>query len=194
MRLKLEKLSHRILIILIANFTGEKAAIAKKIAEKNRVKAIPKGWKRPSVMVIIPEMHVRQRILIDPAAEIELIKRLIADKFKVVDPEYLTMMRNDPSNANTIFKNKKTAAEFAAKKGVDILIYGEAISERGATLGEFEGCRGRVEIKVIKVDDSAYGGATDLAETTAGKKAIQKAANKLADSLNYRLAEKWNKK
>lgn len=186
---------------LIANFTDEKAAIAKKIAADNKVKEIPEDWKRPSVMVIIPEMHVRQRILIDPAAETELIKRLLKDKYKVINSEYVTMMRNDPSNANTIFKTKKTAAEFAAKKGADVLIYGEAISELGARLGEFEGCRGRVEVKAIKVadgeiliSDSAYGGATDLAETTAGKKALQKAANKLADTFNYQLAEKWNKK
>lgn len=186
---------------LIANFTDEKAKISKKIAEDNKVKVIPKEWKRPSVMVIIPEMHVRRIILIDPAAETELVKRLLADKFKVINSEYVRMMRNDPSNAQGIFNNKKTAAEFAAKKGVDILIYGEAISELGARLGEFEGCRGRVEIKAINVanseilfSDSAYGGATDLAETTAGKKALQKATNKLADTFNYKLAEIWNKK
>lgn len=186
---------------LITNFTDEKTALAKKIAKNNKIKAIPEDWKRPSVMVIIPEMHVRQRILIDPAAETELVKRLLADKFKVVNSEYVTMMRNDPSNTQRMFNNKKTAAEFVAKKGVDILIYGEAISELGARLGEFEGCRGRVEIKAINVNngeiliaDSAYGGATDLAETTAGKKALQKATNKLADTFNYNLAEIWNKK
>ena len=185
---------------LIANFTDEKSAMAKKIAEENQVKAIPEEWKRPVVMVIIPEMHVNQRV-IDPAAETELIKRLIADKFKVINSEYVTMMRNDPSNAEKTFSSKKTAAEFAATKGVDILIYGEAISELGARLGEFEGCRARVEVKAIKVadgeillSDSAYGGATDLAETTAGKKALQKAANKLADTFDYKLAEKWNGK
>lgn len=186
---------------LIANFTDEKVADAKKIAEEQKSRTIPDDWKRPSVMVIIPEMHVRQLILIDPAAETELVKRLIADNFKIIDSEYVTMMRNDPSNAEKLFNNKQTTIEFAAKKGVDVLIYGEAISELGARLGEFEGCRGRVEVKAIKVDgneilisDSAYGGATDLAETTAGKKALQKAANKLADTFNYNLAEKWNKK
>ena len=186
---------------LIANYTSENAALSKKIAQESKAKAIPNDWKRPVVMVIVPEMHVRQLILIDPAAETELTKRLLEDKFKVINSEYVTMMRKDPSNANTIFKSKKTAAEFARKKGVDILIYGEAISELGARLGEFEGCRARVEVKAIDVknseiliSDSAYGGATDLAETTAGKKALQQAASKLADTFNYKLAKKWNKK
>jgi len=185
---------------LITNFTDEKAAMARKIEEKSKLKAIPEDWKRPVVMAIIPETHVNRRV-IDPAAETELIKRLLADKFKVINSEYVTMMRNDPSNAEGIFKSKKTAAEYAAKKGVDVLIYGEAISELGARLGEFEGCRARIEVKAIKVDngeilfsDSAYGGATDLAESTAGKKALQKAANKLADTFNYNLAGKWNNK
>ena len=109
------------------------------------------------------------------------------------------MAQRDPNNAERVFANKNTASEYAKLKGVDILIYGEAISELGARLGEFEGCRARVEVKAIKLDggeiiisDSAYGGATDLAETTAGKKALQIAANKLADTFNYKLAEKWN--
>jgi hypothetical protein len=186
---------------LIANFTKEKTAIAKKLAETKKVKSIPSNWKRPVVMVVIPEMHVNRRILLDPAAETELIKRFISDKFKVLNSEYALMMKNDPSNAQKLFNSKKTLSEFAAKKGADILIYGEAVSELGARIGEFEGCRARVEVKAIKTDtgeillaDSAYAGATDLSETTAGKKAIQKAANKLAGTLNYMLAEKWNEK
>jgi hypothetical protein len=111
------------------------------------------------------------------------------------------MMRNDPSNATGIFKDKKTTTDFAAKKGAEILIYGEAVSELGATVGEFKGCRARLEIKAIRtsdgeiiLSDSAYAGDTDLSETIAGKKAIQKAAQKLADSFLLQLAQKWNSK
>ena len=43
------------------------------------------------------------------------------------------------------------------------------------------------------LSDSAEGGATDLAETIAGKKAIQQAVNRLADTFLYSLVEKWNK-
>jgi TolB-like protein len=186
------------LVALIAAFEAEKAATA--AATTPAVQAIPADWKRPSVMVVIPEMHVRQPILIDPAAETEIVKRLLADGFPVIDSEYTVLMVRDPENSGGIFSSRKTTADYAAKKGAAILLYGEAISEQGAQLDAFEGCRARVELKAIDtktgnilVADSAYAGATDLAETVAGKKAIQKAANLLSDTFLYRLAEAWNK-
>lgn len=163
-------------------------------------KEIPKDWKRPVVMVAIPELHIAQQKVIDPAAETEIVKKLIDSGFKVIDSEYAVMMKNDPSNAPSVFKDKKTLADYAAKKGADVLLYGEAISEFGAALEQFEGCRARVELKAVNtrnseiiLTDSAYAGATDLAEVVAGKKAIQAAAKKLADTFLYSLAEKWNK-
>lgn len=182
---------------LIANFNAENKELAKN-ANKTAVKEIPKDWKRPVVMVIIPEMNVTQHNLIDPAAENELVKRLIKDGFTVKNAEYVTMMRKElAKNPGAL---KKTSVELAADKGVDVLIYGEAISELGARLGSFEGCRARVEVKAVNTKDgsiilseSSYGGATDLAESTAGKMALQNAANKLADKIDYKLAEAFNK-
>ncbi len=186
---------------LIMNFNADKEKEAKTLADEKAKKEIPADLKRPVVTVIIPEMHVRQAMLIDPAGETEIVKRLIDNKFKVVDSEYTVMMRNDPSNAPGIFKDKKTATDFAAKKGADVLLYGEAISEHGATVGEFKGCRARIELKAIRtsdgviiLSDSAYAGDTDLSEAVAGKKAIQKAAQKLADTFLFQLVQKWNEK
>ena len=51
-----------------------------------------------------------------------------------------------------------------------------------------------VKTDEILVSDSAEGGASDLAETVAGKKAIQQAANRLADTFLFSVAEKWNGK
>jgi hypothetical protein len=185
---------------IIAEFERDRAEqIANRAGGPNAVKEVPADWSRPSVMVIIPEMHLRQAALIDPAAETEITKRLLAANFKVIDSEYVRMMKEDQATAQRTFRSLNTSAEYAGKKGVDILLYGEAVSERAATLGEFEGCRGRIELKAVKVvgeeiilADSAEGGATDLAEAIAGKKAIQQAANRLADTFLYALAEKWN--
>ncbi|MFA6568670.1 MAG: CsgG/HfaB family protein [Victivallales bacterium] len=186
---------------LIINFNSDKEKEANSIAEEKAKKEIPADFKRPVVTVIIPEMHVRQVNLIDPAGETEIVKKLIDNKFKVINSEYAIMMRNDPSNASGIFKDKKTATDYAAKKGAEILIYGQAISELGATVGEFKGCRARLEIKAIRtsdgeiiLSDSAYAGDTDLSEAVAGKKAIQRAAQKLADTFLLQLAQKWNEK
>ena len=168
---------------------------------KQTTKEIPADWKRPAVMVVIRERHVRQPELIDPAAETEIIKRLLASNFRVIDSEYVRLMKTDQAGARKLFGTLKTSAQYAADKKADILLYGEAISERAAGLGEFEGCRGRIELKALKtgteeilLSDSAEGGATDLAETIAGKKAICQAADRLADTFLFSLAEKWNKR
>lgn len=186
---------------LIINFNSDKDKEAKALADEKVKKEIPAELKRPVVTVIIPELHVRQVNLIDPAGENEIVKKLIDNKFKVINSEYAIMMRNDPSNATGLFKDKKTATDYAAKKGAEILIYGEAISELGATIGEFKGCRARIELKAIRtsdgeiiLSDSAYAGDTDLSEAVAGKKAIQKAAQKIADAFLLQLAQKWNEK
>ncbi|MCX6996416.1 MAG: hypothetical protein NTV49_04870 [Kiritimatiellaeota bacterium] len=176
---------------------------------KGAAQAIPADWKRPRVMVIIREMHVQHpsliemhaRALIDPAGETEIIKRLLGANFRVIDSEYVHLMQSDQSGAKRLFGSLKTATQHAAARKADILLYGEALSERGAGLGDFEGCRGRIELKAVRTDndeillsDSAEGGATDLVEAVAGKKAIQQAANRLADTFLYSLAAKWNKK
>lgn len=195
---------------LIAQFEEERVERDKQVAaeaSKKTAKAIPASWKRPTVMVIIREMHIRRPTLIDPGAETEVVKRLVAEGFKVIDSEYVQMMKADQARprdeawASKIFGSLKTSTKYAAEKKVDILLYGEAVSERAAGLGDFEGCRARVELKAVDVKtdeilwaDSAHGGATDLAETVAGKKAIQQAANRLADTFLYSVAEKWNKR
>lgn len=182
----------------VAQFEAERAQTAA-VPPAPAAKAIPVDWKRPTVMVIISEMHVRQPQLLDPAAETELVKRLIQQNFKVIDCEYVALMKQDQASAKKLFGSLKTATQFAKDKKADVLLYGQAVSEYGAGLGEFDGCRGRVELKAIDVRndaillaDSAEGGATDLAETIAGKKAIQQAAIRLADTFLYSLAEKWN--
>lgn len=184
---------------LVAQFEQERAG-RPDAPVASKAKPLPAEWKRPSVMVIIREMHVRQPQLIDPAGETEIVKRLLGEKFKVVDSEYVTLMKSGQELAKA-FRSLKTSTEYARTKKVDVLLYGEAISERGASVGEFTGCRGRVELKAINVktdeilvSDSAEGGASDLAETVAGKKAIQQAANRLADSFLFSVAEKWNGK
>jgi len=182
---------------LVAQFEADRAGRVEAVST-TQAKPIPADWKRLTVMVIIRELHVRQPQIIDPAGETEIVKRLLAEKFKVVDSEYVVLMKRGQEQAER-FRSLKTCAEYAKDKRVDLLLYGEAISERGASVGDFTGCRGRVELKAIDVkteeilvSDSAEGGATDLAETVAGKKAIQQAANRLADTFLFAVAEKWN--
>ena len=153
--------------------------------------SIPKDWEKPSISISIPEVHMR-RLAHDPAAESEIVKAFLAGGFTVHDLDISKTKSNDEPNT-------LTPLELAKQKNADIMIKGEAFAELGSTLGAFEGTRARVEIKVVDVrnntiiyTDSAYGVATDLAESTAGKKAIQQATNKLIPKLVYETARIWN--
>ncbi len=120
---------------LVSDMNAEKASSSKQ-AEESKKAAIPAELKRPVAMVVIPELHIGPQKVIDPAAETELIKSLLEAGFKTIDSEYVTMMRNDPSNKQGLLSDKKTLADYAAKKGAEVLIYGEAISEFGASLDQ----------------------------------------------------------
>ncbi len=181
---------------IVAEMSAEKPAPS---AVQAKPVAIPEGLSRPVVMVVIPELHVARQALIDPAAETELVKAFLDAGFKVVDSDYAKAMQADPSNKSSLFRDRKTLADYAAKKGAEALIYGEAVSEAGATLDSFQGCRARVELKAVNLktgeiilSDSDYAGACDLSEVVAGKKAIQEAARKLASKFLPALVEKWN--
>ena len=142
--------------------------------------------KRPAVAICIPEIHVASQRLIDPAAENELIKTFLKQKFNI---KQLTLPLAVGKNGlvDNIVGNRTTLLEAAEKVGADYLIYGEAISESSDTFGSYRTSRARVELKIISTAngnivwaDSAYAGAADTAEVISGKKAIQKAALRLA--------------
>jgi len=140
---------------------------------------LPENGKRPVVGVWIDEYHVSQP-LADPAAEIQLTKRLIDSGFTVVD------MRPHQAKENTAGGFKKLIG-LAKRHKAEVLIYGEGISELADRIGSFEGTRARVEIKAVDLEsgkilisESKYGIATDLAESIAAKKSLQEAADLLA--------------
>ena len=169
--------------------------------EQPEAPALPADAPRPRVAVRIEEDHVAQpapvgvlaAVIIDPAAETEITKRLIDAAFPVVDLAFSAAMTREEGEPMAI------AAALARAKDLDYLIYGEAISELGDRVGAFRGVRARVEIKAIDVatgriifSDSAYGSATDLSEAIGGKAALQAAANRLADRILPRLLEAHN--
>lgn len=196
--------------MILAFDRDKKARVAKQQAPQEIV--IPAEFKRPKVMVVIPEMHIAGRRMIDPAAETEVTNILIQYQFPVIDSEQAGKILKESNafaagTANTgdaaalLLKKQPTLLKVAKENGVDILIYGEAISEFGAALGDFNGCRARVELKAVRTSDqrvllseSEYAGSTDLAESIAGKQAIQNAAKKMTPKFALDLVKKWNQK
>lgn len=127
------------------------------------------GRPLPTVSVRIPEAHVGV-LVIDPAAETEIARLLLASGARLLDP--------------------------AAEETPQFRVVGEAFSERGVRRGEFVSCRARVEVRVIEVatgriilQDRENTVAVDLGEFVAGKSALQRAGGILAARIAGALAE-----
>ena len=124
----------------------------------------------PVVSVKIDEKDYTQET-IDPAAQTEITLLLQQLGFQVVDPDQ-------------------------THKAADISITGEAFSEVGALHGNLVSGRGRIEIKIVRGStqelisaDRETQIAVAVGARTAGKQALEKAADKLMDRILPKLTK-----
>lgn len=140
----------------------------------------------PSVMVIIPEVHI-SRPAPDPAGETEIIRQLIEAGFRVVDPSVYASIR-DNERVNAASKDAGAAATLGAEFGADIIIIGEAFSESiDRTSSNMFSCRARVEARAVSTTDATilgadgrHAGGVDISELTAAKVALRNAGGEMA--------------
>ena len=167
----------------IFQFTGEFAVSAVPLAEELKHSGLLREWR---VMVIIPEWHIQQPVP-DPAAETEFIRQFVAAGFKVVDQKQYAEIRK--RDAERLRDHPEVAAEVARNMSADVVITGEAFSVgAGDVTGSgFQTCKARVEVKALLAEtgeiiaaDALHGSGADLAQATAGKKALQRTAEQLA--------------
>ncbi len=144
------------------------------------------GAKAPRIMVVIPEIHITQKIP-DPAGETEIIKKLVEKGFFVVDQKQVAAIR-DREKVLTALKNPQAAASLGAEFGADIIIIGEAFSEFAGREGKLFSTRARVEARAIKTDnarilatDGKFGSGLDIAEFVSAKAALRNAGSQWAD-------------
>jgi hypothetical protein len=148
------------------------ALVAKVISREERIDRIVKklnGSKRPSVEVHVTEQHYGARA-IDPAAQTELQYILKQAGFDIVDEK--------------------------SDKKPDLELTGEAFSAFGMRKGNLISCKSRIEIKArdrasgkILMVDRQTGVAVDVTEQTAGKTALQNAADELAERIVPKLVK-----
>jgi curli biogenesis system outer membrane secretion channel CsgG len=143
----------------------------------------------PKIMVILPEFHITQRIP-DPAGETEIIRRLVEAGFPVVDAAMYASIRGS-SKFDEAAKNPTKAISLGKEFGADIVIYGEAFSQRTGVQNNTQvSCRARVEVRAVKTSDATIivangleAGALDNAEFVAAKSALRSAASLISDYL-----------
>jgi hypothetical protein len=135
----------------------------------------------------------------DPAARLERLKKLVADKKlpsvsvqiaeqqinrAVIDPAAQTEMKL------VLQQLGFEVVDASSGKQPEVTITGEGFSEMAGRRGNLISCRSRVEIKVVQpatgkllLADRQTDVAVDLAENVAGKTALQNAALKLIDRI-----------
>jgi hypothetical protein len=196
----------------MAESVAEVAEDVRKLIERDAAKLLPEDRaladplqavrerlgdrKRPTLAVIIPEMHRARRVdpvaAIDPAVETEIKRCLLACGFPLVDPG-----ENDLADWARALRAREDVPWPAALAQADLVVVGEAFSEFALRTGDLVTCVGRSEINVIdrrtgKIihAEAASERAVDLAEELAGKTALQKAGRRLGVNLCRALAER----
>lgn len=144
--------------------------------------------------VIIPEEHLSRRIP-DPAGETAVVKKFLEAGFdNVIDISLTRFYHNTIAVDMSLDQLRNIANSLQA----DILIVGEAFSERGGDVPymsrDIISCKARVEAKMyiartgqIIAADGTYGAAIDTAETIAAKKALAQAGEKMGQYLTEQL-------
>jgi len=143
---------------------------------------LTQGGNGPTVMVVIPEVHIARRVP-DPAGETEIIKTLINAGFRVLDPSVYKSIRDSEELGNAVKNHDGAAASrIGARFGADIIVFGEAFSESTGLQKGMQTCRARVEARAVSTHDARilaadgkHAGGMDNAELVAGKTALRNA-------------------
>ena len=186
------------LAVLIAGKIAElekRPELTKPLAEPV---VVPADLKRPVVAVLMLETSFANRPGVDPASEIRLIERLGKQGFKTVQLSQRGQSVQPGENRLLEGQGFEDYLKDARASGVDVVIMGEAFSETADRIGRVVSSRARVEVHVIRVSDKkvihatkGYGAASDVAELTAGKKAIEAATDAMCVSLPLDVATGW---
>ncbi|MFN4144987.1 MAG: CsgG/HfaB family protein [Runella sp.] len=124
------------------------------------------------------------------ATETELTRHFIEAGFRVVDPKVYGKMRQMADSTGDLGQ----MAALGLKMGAQMIVTGQAVTERTNSQGGMVSARARLEIRVISTEDGSIlatntisGGGIDVSEAIANKVAIQTAAFNMSQYLMERL-------
>lgn len=124
------------------------------------------------------------------ATETELTRHFVEAGFRVVDPKVYGKMKQLSDSTGDLGQ----MAALGLKMGANIIITGQAISERTNAQGGMTSCRARLEIRVISTEDGSIlatntvsAGGIDVSEAVANKVALRNASETMSQYLMERL-------
>lgn len=153
--------------------------------EKIATLSIAPNAQLPPIALYIPESTEGQRVSIDPACEHFLMNILLGNKFKITQLPSSSHAIRLGENGRPQGDEFEKLLSSAREKEIEILIIGEAFSEKAGNLGSLFSSRARVELHALRVSDqkilsstSCYGTGLDAALSISGKKAIEDATQR----------------
>ncbi|BCG62631.1 MAG: hypothetical protein methR_P0277 [Methyloprofundus sp.] len=166
-----EQLATKIADSIIHNGQLLVAAPTSKADRIAKLKQMLKSFTKPSLRIEITEHHIN-RAASDPAAQTEMILYSIESGFEVI--------------ADNVSRSQKA----------QVLITGEGFTEFATRKGELVGVKARLEVKAIDIAsgkviavDRQTELEVDLSEIIAAKKALEKAAAKIAERILPKVAQ-----
>jgi hypothetical protein len=161
----------------------------------------------PRVLIIMDEQNIGESydtyhfLSVDmTVAEATLINKFIENGFSVVDAATMRENAKREQAAAAVSGNTQAAAALAKALDAEVVITGKAVAKvaTGIDLGGMKSCQANLTARVIKADigtimatSTQNAAFPHIDEVTGGTKAIEKAANKMADDLISKITKQW---
>ncbi|NOY61485.1 MAG: hypothetical protein GXO75_21440 [Calditrichaeota bacterium] len=180
--------------------------------DADAVRNLIQGMGNPRVMFMIDEQNIGDSpdryhyFQVDMnVAETAMINRFMEKNFDVVDPATVRQSRERDSIVAAINGDPQAAKAIATRLNAEVVVTGKAIAKvaSGFNLAGMKSCQANITARVIDIDadvgtilatGSKHAAFPHIDEVTGGTKAIEKAANALADELINKILEKWRGK
>ncbi|MCK8825838.1 hypothetical protein [Fuchsiella alkaliacetigena] len=143
----------------------------------------------PRIMVVVPDDSPWYKES-GPAAETEIISKLVDNGFRLVDQEQIKEVRDSEVVRRALDGDEEAYQQLAAEHNKDLLVLGEGFSELVEERSGFYSYRARLEARVVKLDTAEIITAqgvqkteVDISRDNAVQKSLAAAGAEMAEYL-----------
>ena len=156
--------------------------------------------RKPLIMIIIPEYLHRSSIPY-PTGETEIIRLFVEQGFPIIDQNQIQNIRYKDEAKRAAQGDVAAAAALGKQFEAEIIIVGEAVSQRipGRMPGNIVSCNAQIVVKAVQTETaqilathSMTDKGLDITEESASKKALTGVGRQIADYLIGEIDHKWS--